>query len=401
MAVDIDNLSDEDFDKLMTDSLESKDDGILEAENDEDVVVDPVDDEEDDTEVDDDEELDDEEVEEDLEQPEDEEGTEDSNDDDTDEEVIEEDDEDSSEADDEGDDQPEDDEDEKLETETDTVKESDEQVLKTYKVKANGTEFEFNEEELLKLAPKAMDYTRKMQEIAPWRKTISALKQEDISQEDLNLMIDVLKGDKDAMQSMLKRTGVDALDLDAEAETNYAPNDYGKSTVELDIEEVTSSISQDKEYVITHDVISKQWDNKSKDEFISNPQLITALHQDVKSGVYDKVSPLATKLKLFGDGSKSDIEYYKEAGAQYFAQLDAQQHAERANAEKASKDAKIADVKAKDTKRKGTKKAANKRKAAAPTKSKAGTKDVVDYLDADSMSDDDFSKFMEKEISRK
>ena len=43
-----------------------------------------------------------------------------------------------------------------------------------------------------------------------------------ISDNDLNLFADVLKGDKEAIATILKRTGVDALDLDVE-NVNYAP----------------------------------------------------------------------------------------------------------------------------------------------------------------------------------
>ncbi|RLB76894.1 MAG: hypothetical protein DRH15_11995, partial [Deltaproteobacteria bacterium] len=283
------------------------------------------------------------------------------------------------------------------------------ETVQSYKIKANGTEFEFTNDELLKLAPKALDYTRKMQEIAPWREQISAMKENNIGKEDLNNMIDVLKGDKNAVHAMLKKAGIDALDLDIEGDESYKPTDYGKSTGMLDIEDITSEISKDREFVITQNVIAEQWDDESRTAFADNPQLIKALHEDVKNGDYDIVSPIAMKLKLFGDGKKSDLDYYKEAAIAHYSQKkqvnDAQVQAERT--QQAEKEAietaereKIAQVKANADKRKADKAKANKARNASVTSSN-GKKDVVDYLDVDAMSDDEFSKLMDKEIHKR
>ena len=71
------------------------------------------------------------------------------------------------------------------------------------KFKANGQDFEFSDEEILDqfetVFGKAMDYTQKMQKIAPYRKMISALEQEGVTHDALNLALDALKGDKGAM----------------------------------------------------------------------------------------------------------------------------------------------------------------------------------------------------------
>ena len=253
-----------------------------------------------------------------------------------------------------------------------------------YKVKANGQEFDFKIDELLKLAPKAMDYTKKTQELAKWRKTISALTEHNVGHDDVNLLIDVLKGDKNALASVMKRTGVDALELDTE-NVIYTPKEYGKDATELAIQDVISEYKDDADFGITADVIANKLDEKSKSEFFKDPKLIEALHEDVKAGDFKPVFAEMQKLKALDGGTKTDLEYYIAAGKQYHTRNDmiklAQAQAtQKTAAEKIADAAKIAEVKAQTAKREQTKQEAPAKKAAAPTKTKTVNK-VVDYLD--------------------
>jgi hypothetical protein len=205
-----------------------------------------------------------------------------------------------------------------------------------------------------------------------------------------------MKGDKTAIQAILKKAEIDPLELDLEESKEYVPNDYGKSPSVLDVEDITSEISQDREFVITQDVLTNRWDDASRDAFAQDPQMIKALHADIKSGEYDKIAPLATKMKLFGDGKQSDLDYYKLAAREIYGQEAALKQQEEAKAVKA---AEIERVKKAETARKAKARTAKKAKKATVSNNK-GSKDVVDYLDADSMSDEEFSAMMEKQIRK-
>lgn len=261
-------------------------------------------------------------------------------------------------------------------------------VDSTYKIKANGMEFEFTIDELQKLAPKAMDYTKKMQEIAPYRKTISALKENGLGENEVNLMIDVLKGDKAAIAEVLKRTGVDALDVEPN-DAEFRPNDYGKPDHVLDIEEIVSEISVDPEYKITEQVIDRQWDSASRNMMAQNPQMIKGLHDDIKTGIYDKIAPMALKMKAMSDGTKSDLEYYIEAASQYNASLEPVETLPQQAHERT-----IRTVVPNETRERqqAIKTMAPRRKAAAPTKAGSGKKDVMDYLDENDEAFEDWYK---------
>ena len=279
----------------------------------------------------------------------------------------------------------------------DDTKEADEeeQPVREYSFRANGKDYEFSSEEIVKQFPKvfgkAMDYTKKMQDIKPWRKTIDALKGADLSHNDVSLMIDVLKGDKEAITEVLKRTGTDTLELDTDADSNYTAKDYGRDEGALAISDIVDEISQDAEYVTTQNILSKEWDERSWDTITKNPEMIKLLHTDVKSGMYSTLQPIAEKLKVYDGGNKPDLDYYKEAAQQHvtktaeqkaFKERTAvrQQKADDAKQVSDKKQARVDEAKLQSSKRTATKKASSKRKAAATTKSTAADR-VTDYLD--------------------
>lgn len=296
---------------------------------------------------------------------------------------------------------------EEPETEEET-KQAEVQPTQKHKFKANGREYEFTEDEVREQFPKifgqAMDYTKKMQAIKPWRKTIDAIEGAQLSHEDVSLMIDVLKGDKDAVAAVLKRTGVDALELDVE-QSRYVPKDYGRDDKALAVKDVIDEISADAEYQTTYKILSKEWDDGSFREMTSDPELIKLLHIDVKSGMYDRVQPIAEKLKVYDRGKRSDLDYYKEAARVYFNEQ-AQEEARRAEYEKArvlkeselADKARVRDVKDQQKQRVAVKQEAEKRKAAAPTKKVAGTKKVIDYLDDSDEAYDEWYKNLQNRM---
>ena len=277
------------------------------------------------------------------------------------------------------------------------------QEVQKYKFKANGREYELTDEEMRAQFPKifgqAMDYTKKTQAMKPWRKTIDAIESAKLSHDDISLMIDVLRGDKQAIAEVVKRTGVDALELDTE-NSKYVPKSYGRDESALAIKDVVDEISSDREYETTHRILSKEWDDRSFNEFTKNPEMIKELHIDVKSGRYDQVQPIAEKLKVFDRARKSDLEYYLDAARELY--ISEQQEVQRAAAVEAqrlqaeareAKKAEIARVKAAQQAREKTTEKVEQRKAAAPIKAVSGTKKVVDYLDD---SDEAFEEWYKK-----
>lgn len=285
------------------------------------------------------------------------------------------------------------------EEQTDEVEETEVDVTETIpqknKYRANGKEYEFTDaeikEQFAKVFGQAMNYTQKTQAMKPWKKTIDAIETANLSHTDVSLMIDVLKGDKDAIAEVIRRTGTDALELDTE-NSKYVPKDYGRDDNALAIKDVIDTISKDKEYDTTHRILSKDWDDNSFKELTSDPETIALLHEDVKSGMFARVNPIAEKLKVFDGAKKSDLDYYKLAAVEYFKEQDEIRYRAIQQA-KLDKQTDIARVKATQQAKVDNTAKVEKRKAAAPVKANAGTKKVIDYLDD---SDEAFEEWYKK-----
>lgn len=254
-----------------------------------------------------------------------------------------------------------------------------------YTIKADGVELKLTADELKVLASKGIDYTKKTQALAPWRKQISAIQEANLGADDINLMIDVMKGNKDAINEVLRRAKVDPLELDTDSKHEYVPNNYGKDEVSLAIEEVVSEISKDPEYQTTVKVVDDLWDSASRQQMAENPALIRGLHEEIKMGRYEKVAPMAAQMKIMemarGQQVRSDLEYYQIAVDQFI--VNSQRMV--ANDQQVKKQQEIQEK-------------AHARKAAATTKRMSGGKTVIDYLDDN---DEDYDAWYKGVMSKR
>ena len=273
------------------------------------------------------------------------------------------------------------------------------------KVRADGQDFEFSPEEALEKFPQvfsqAMGFTRKMQAIKPWKRSIDAMEQANMTHEDVNLMIDVLKGDKDAIVEVLKRNEINILDLDVD-EAKYTPKNYGRDEEAIVLDEVIQEIGRDYEFTTTQDILTRQWDEQSVSVLAKQPELIKALHEDVKSGTFAQVAPIASKLKVYDGGRRSDLEYYKDAAIQYVKQHQQYQQQQQPlqqplHQQVEEPDDRIKAAKQAEASRKSAKAASTKRKAATLSKNRADKPKVVDYLNA---SDEEFEEWYREVMDR-
>lgn len=194
----------------------------------------------------------------------------------------------------------------------------------TFKIKANGKEYDFTQEELIMLAPKALDYTKKTQALAPYRKIVSAMEENNITNDDINMLIDIKKGNKDALAYFLKDKELDPMELDLEQSSSYTPNEYGKDEKTLDFQDTLTRLKTDSEFARTQNVL-QNLDETSKQAMISDPTLLEGLHIDVKNGIFDRVMPLAEKMAVLDNYSKPLLDYYVQAGASVYENLNKQQ----------------------------------------------------------------------------
>lgn len=241
-----------------------------------------------------------------------------------------------------------------------------------YKIKANGKEFEMTLDELKQTASKGMDYLKKTTALKPYRTMIAAMEENKVSPEDINLLIDLKKGNKEAIAKLIKENEVDVYDL-PEA-NDYKPQEYRQSETALEMKEVLSTISKDAEFSRTSEIYAA-FDEQTKAFLNEDPSRIVGLHNDVKTGVFDKVLPLAEKKAVIDGYNAPFLQYYLQAGQEILnannrpIQTEQKQYVPPENR-------------------------ANKIAAGLPS-SRGDKKTVIDYLDEE-ISDEDFKEWYSK-----
>lgn len=177
--------------------------------------------------------------------------------------------------------------------------------------KANGKEITpRTPEDVVSLMQMGANYTKKMQLLAPMRKTVESLRQAEISDEDLNFLIDIHKGDKEAIKKLLGKHEVDPMELDLD-ETNYVPKNNIISDADVEyyntLEDIKDSLPKIQE------IITNKWDTKSKEMILKDPNLMKALHEEIQMNRFDVVQSRLETEKTFGRfKGKSDVEAYIE-----------------------------------------------------------------------------------------
>ncbi len=189
----------------------------------------------------------------------------------------------------------------------DDIKAVYEAIFKPFK--ANGKEIAPKTvDDVISLMQMGANYTKKMQLMAPMKRSVESLNKAGITDTDLNFLIDVHKGDKEAIKKLLEKHKVDPIDLDME-NTNYVPKNNIVSDSDIEYANILEDIQPSLPKI--QKIITEQWDPKSKEYLLKDPQLMKALHEEIEMGRFDKVQTMVEMEKTFGRAKgKSDIEIY-------------------------------------------------------------------------------------------
>lgn len=179
-------------------------------------------------------------------------------------------------------------------------------------IKANGKLIKLNSaNDVISLIQQGANYTKKMQSIAPYRKQLKMLEDNELLDNDkIRFLIDVAKHDKDAIRKLLSEAKIDASDLSYDDETdeegNPKPVQYYPKTPNVSDQEVAWSeawkelLEQEKlDNVNTHDIIINM-DSASQKQVYENPQILGLMHMTQACGAYDKIVNEMDRLKTLG-----------------------------------------------------------------------------------------------------
>ena len=176
--------------------------------------------------------------------------------------------------------------------------------------KANGKEITpRNLEDVIKLMQMGANYTKKMQTVAPVKRAYESLNKADIKEEDLSFLIDIHKGDVEAIKQLLQRHKIDPIDLDLES-NNYKAN---RKNIASDEDVEFSDVLRDVDSSLPkiQEILNNKWDETSKQKLVKDPKLLRALHEEIELGRFDEVQARVELEKTFGRyQGYSDLEAY-------------------------------------------------------------------------------------------
>lgn len=156
-------------------------------------------------------------------------------------------------------------------------------------------------EEAISLMQMGANYTRKMQELQPYRKVMLMLQNNGLMDEDkLSFLIDLEKKNPDAIKKLLKDSGTDPLDFNPDEAINYQAGNHRVSDTEAAFAAELDDLKSTPEGQATLGVISQTWDNASKDALFENRGLLQTIQSQRESGIYDVIVAEVNRLAMLG-----------------------------------------------------------------------------------------------------
>lgn len=187
-------------------------------------------------------------------------------------------------------------------------------------LKANGKMVDLRSpDELRQLAQMGANYTRKMQDIAPHRKVLLMLQNNDLLDEGkISWLIDINKKNPEAIKKLLKDSNIDPMDIDVSTEPNYQAGSHVVSDSEVRFRaELDNLRSTDtgKEFIRE---INTRWDEQSKEALWDQPQMMAILHEQQQSGVYGHIVEEIERRRLLGviPADTTFLQAYVQVGNQ-------------------------------------------------------------------------------------
>lgn len=240
-------------------------------------------------------------------------------------------------------------------------------------------------EEAIQLMQMGANYTRKMQAIAPYKKTLMMLENNGLLDEDkLSFLIDLDKKNPEAIKKLIKDAGIDPLEIDTSTEPQYKEGSHKVSNEEAAFMSVLDDLKQSQEGMQTIQEINSNWDDASKKILWNSPEIMRTIHQQRANGVYKIITEEMERQRVLGNipAETPFLMAYKQIGDALAAK------------QKPAPMQPVA-VKAKTVKTSSLKNN-EKAKAAAPNRTTASA--PKKFINPLAMSDEEFLKQMENRL---
>ena len=190
-----------------------------------------------------------------------------------------------------------------------------ERLLKPFK--ANGKDISVTGvDDAISLMQMGANYTKKMAGLKPNLQLLRLLEDNGLlNEEKIGYLIDLDKKSPEAISKLIKDSGHDPLDLDAQKASEYKPKTYTVDPRADELNTVLDELQSTPTYNQTLDIVSNKWDGPSKQVIAESPQLLKVINAHVSSGIYNTIAAEVERERMFGRLSGlSDLEAYRQIG---------------------------------------------------------------------------------------
>ena len=168
--------------------------------------------------------------------------------------------------------------------------------------KANGKTMQVKSvEEAIQLMQMGANYTRKMQELQPHRKTLLMLENNGLLDEGkLSFLIDLDKKNPEAIKKLLQDANINPLDVDMDKESTYQEGNHKVSDEEAQFRLVLDELNSNPVGRETLQTINSTWDQASKEVLWKQPEVMNTINAQRENGVYARITAEIDRRRTLG-----------------------------------------------------------------------------------------------------
>jgi hypothetical protein len=168
--------------------------------------------------------------------------------------------------------------------------------------KANGKDIQLKSiDEAIQLMQMGANYTKKLQALQPNLKMVKMLENNGLLDEGkLSYLIDISKKNPQAIQKLLRDSGIDPMEIDTSVEPTYRPSNHRVSDEEMVFTSTVEEVASDPvgKEMIVH--INKTWDAKSKEALWTDPAILRVVTEQKQTGIYDQIVGEVERRRILG-----------------------------------------------------------------------------------------------------
>ena len=183
--------------------------------------------------------------------------------------------------------------------------------------KASGRQIQVKSvDDAMALMRMGANYSDKMNSLKPHLAMVKLLEKNGLLDTDkLNYLIDIHQKNPQAINKLIKDSGIDPMDIDSEKTNDYAPTERRVTAQEVELDSVLNDLGKSEHYGKLVTTVGDQWDQSSRDVIGQNPGMLKLLHDHIERGYFDKITEEIANERMLGRlEGLSDIQAYRQVG---------------------------------------------------------------------------------------